>query len=174
MRLLSEGFLNVSAKFSETQKRFTNLSVKRKAVKLFESVKGSTKVFTSFKLYLYLGIVIAFLSLSVYTLMLRNSNLQLQTENEQLSSELQETKKALDNVKLDYTSIVQYNSELSKTVSDLRLKQQSLQQKLQKLNTNFSTMVSKHPKMVQNIINNSQLKTNECFEKLSKGEVCEN
>ena len=168
MRLLSEGFLNVSAK-QKAVKLFKFLQSR----KIHESVKGG-KVFTSFKLYLYLGIVIAFLSLSVYTLMLRNSNLQLQTENEQLSSELQETKKALDNVKLDYTSIVQYNSELSKTVSDLRLKQQSLQQKLQKLNTNFSTMVSKHPKMVQNIINNSQSKTNICFEKLSKGEVCEN
>ena len=168
MRLLSEGFLNVSAK-QKAVKLFKFLQSR----KIHESVKGG-KVFTSFKLYLYLGIVIAFLSLSVYTLILRNSNLQLQTENEQLSSELQETKKALDNVKLDYTSIVQYNSELSKTVSDLRLKQQSLQQKLQKLNTNFSTMVSKHPKMVQNIINNSQSKTNICFEKLSKGEVCEN
>ena len=168
MRLLSEGFLNVSAK-QKAVKLFKFLHSR----KIHESVKGGN-VFTSFKLYLYLGIVIAFLSLSVYTLMLRNSNLQLQTENEQLSSELQETKKALDNVKLDYTSIVQYNSELSKTVSDLRLKQQSLQQKLQKLNTNFSVMVSKHPKMVQNIINNSQSKTNICFEKLSKGEVCEN
>ena len=168
MRLLSEGFLNVSAK-QKAVKLFKFLQSR----KIHESVKGG-KVFTSFKLYLYLGIVIAFLSLSVYTLILRNSNLQLQTENEQLSSELQETKKALDNVKLDYTSIVQYNSELSKTVSDLRLKQQSLQQKLQKLNTNFSVMVSKHPKMVQNIINNSQSKTNICFEKLSKGEVCEN
>ena len=168
MRLLSEGFLNVSAK-QKAVKLFKFLQSR----KIHESVKGGN-VFTSFKLYLYLGIVIAFLSLSVYTLMLRNSNLQLQTENEQLSSELQETKKALDNVKLDYTSIVQYNSELSKTVSDLRLKQQSLQQKLQKLNTNFSVMVSKHPKMVQNIINNSQSKTNICFEKLSKGEVCEN
>ena len=163
MCLLSEGFLNVSAK-QKSVKLFKFLQSR----KIHESVKGG-KVFTSFKLYLYLGIVIAFLSLSVYTLMLRNSNLQLQTENEQLSSELQETKKALDNVKLDYTSIVQYNSELSKTVSDLRLKQQSLQQKLQKLNTNFSAMVSKHPKMVQNIINNSQSKTNICFEKLSKG-----
>ena len=129
MRLLSEGFLNVSAK-QKAVKLFKFLQSR----KIHESVKGG-KVFTSFKLYLYLGIVIAFLSLSVYTLMLRNSNLQLQTENEHLSSELQETKKALDNVKLDYTSIVQYNSELSKTVSDLRLKQQSLQQKLQKLNT---------------------------------------
>lgn len=96
----------------------------------------------------------------------------LETQNTELNEKIKQTEVYIKSLKEDYNDVIRYNIELQETSNSLRLQQQELQKKLQKLNFSFSDLVKKHPKMVENIINNGQEKTSKCFEELSKHKDC--
>lgn len=132
------------------------------------------------KLYLYLGLACVVLSVALYIMFLRNSVVSLEsdikdltTENQGLRMQVIQSEKMIESLRSDYKVISDFNSELSKANSDLRIQQQTLQTKLQKLNSGYSEMAKKHPKMLSNIINSAQKDTNKCFEMLSRGLECE-
>lgn len=115
-------------------------------------------------------IIICISILVFYCVILKYNNTMLKTENEKLTNEnvvLKDTIKAAND---KIVKIENANIELSKTVDDFRISTQSLQGKLYKLEKNVTKMSLKHPKMVNDIINNAQKKLNDCFEKISQGE----
>lgn len=134
----------------------------------------------NFKSISVIVLLVLVLSVALYISILRERNQsltntvqRLETENTELTIKLTNSEKYIESLKNDYKIISGYNEELQRTSNELRLKQQDLQSKLQKLNTNFSKMVDRHPKMVIDIINNSQKKVNVCFENLSKHQSCD-
>lgn len=135
--------------------------------------------FLNIKSISIIALICLILGVGLYIMFLRNevlnlkSNIgELEAENFMLKEKLEESELYIKNLKSDYNAITTYNAELQKTANDLRLKQQALQAKLQKLNVGFDEMVKKHPKLVEKAINNGQVKTNDCFESLSKHEEC--
>ena len=133
----------------------------------------------SLKLYLYLGLGVVAMAVGLYIMILRNSVLSLEadvkdleTENQMLRYQIVQSEKTITSLKTDYKAISEFNAELSQVNSDLRLQQQTLQSKLQRLNSGYTEMAKRHPKMLSNIINNAQKDTNACFERLSRGLEC--
>lgn len=128
-------------------------------------------IITTFLTIFGTSVYIKFLNSKIDSLETQREELEL--KNEQLDTKLRQTEVYINSLKNDYNTVIQYNVELQETSNSLRLQQQELQKKLQKLNFGFSDLVKKHPKMVENIINKGQEKTSECFEKLSKHQNCE-
>ena len=112
------------------------------------------------------------LGTSVYIKFLNSEIDSLETQNTELNEKIKQTEVYIKSLKEDYNAVIRYNIELQETSNSLRLQQQELQRKLQKLNFSFSDLVKKHPKMVENIINKGQEKTSKCFEELSKHKDC--
>lgn len=133
----------------------------------------------NFKSFIIITVLLTILGTSVYIKFL-NSKIDsleeqrtvLEIQNNELSEKIKQTEVYIKNLKEDYNTVIKYNIELQETSNNLKLQQQELQRKLQKLNFSFSDLVKKHPKMVENIINKGQEKTSKCFEKLSKHKEC--
>ena len=133
----------------------------------------------NFKSFIIITVLLTILGTSVYIKFL-NSKIDsleeqrtiLETQNTELNEKIKQTEVYIKSLKEDYNAVIRYNIELQETSNSLKLQQQELQKKLQKLNFSFSDLVKKHPKMVENIINNGQKETSKCFEELSKHKDC--
>lgn len=118
----------------------------------------------------YFGIV--FLLLGGVCTYYKLQNVNLEHSNEKLKSENSSLTLRMNSFNEKIASVQETNIELSETVNKYRIENQTLQAKLYKLETSMEKIAKKHPKMLENIINNAQKETNECFEKLSKSEEC--
>lgn len=115
------------------------------------------------------AIVVAVLMTAIVYLKIQNISLEndlnlTKNENEILKEELTYTKDVLVRTKTA-------NNELSKLVNDYKISSQKLNDKLYKLETNITKLSTKHPKLVSNVINNAQKKTNRCIENITSGNV---
>ena len=126
----------------------------------------------NFKSFIIITVLLTILGTSVYIKFLNSKIDSLETQNTELSEKIKQTEVYIKSLKEDYNTVIRYNIELQETSNNLKLQQQELQKKLQKLNFSFSDLVKKHPKMVENIINNGQKETSKCFEELSKHKDC--
>lgn len=125
------------------------------------------------KKYIYIFIGFLIVGLSVTTFILWKSNGILREEKTRIQIELTDTQTKLQNALNANVKIQEYNTELAKTVDTYRLKSQDLQSKLSKLELKANSIAIKHPKLLSNAVNNATKKVNECFEKISKGQECE-
>jgi predicted nucleic acid-binding Zn-ribbon protein len=123
--------------------------------------------------YKYLIMGIAFLGLLSYSLYLRVDNESLGNANKNLEKELERARGEILLAKTSLTKSQQQAKDLSKTVNDERLKIQDLQSRLSKLERVSDKAFSKHPKLIENAVNNATEKVNNCFEILSKGGECD-
>ncbi len=124
--------------------------------------------------YKYLVIGVAFLALLSYALFLRASNISLSNENDNLTVELEKSRNEILKANAMIRKTQEYAKSLSKTVDDERLKSQDLQQKLSKLEKlSAKGALEKHPKLIENAVNNATSKVGNCFEILSRGGECE-
>lgn len=133
----------------------------------------------NFKSFIIITVLLTILGTSVYIKFLNSKidsleeqRISLETQNTELNEKIKQTEVYIKSLKEDYNAVIRYNIELQETSNSLKLQQQELQKKLQKLNFSFSDLVKKHPKMVENIINNGQKETSKCFEELSKHKDC--
>ena len=122
--------------------------------------------------YLIIGIVI--LCLTTYIGYLRYTNVSLENENKDLTVSLDVAKQELEKSQNALRKSQQYSKELSNIVNTEKLKAQDLQSKLSKLEKSFSKIASRHPEMLNKILNKATKEVNGCFEILSKGGECEN
>ena len=123
--------------------------------------------------YIKTLIITLLIGLSIICFILWKSNGILREEKTQLQIELNVTKTQLEEeIKLK-SKIQEYNKELSTTLNTYRIEAQTLQQKLSKMELSANKISKKHPKLLSNAINKATKKTNECFEKISRGESCE-
>ena len=123
--------------------------------------------------YIYIAVISAFLILSLTTYFLWSNNKSLRAKNNELTSELTITKDKLKDALSMNTKIQIINKDLSKTVNTYKLEAQNLQSKLSKLELKADKISSKHPKLLEDAINKGTKEVNLCFERISKGEVCE-
>lgn len=122
-------------------------------------------------IYIFIGVLIFILSTS--TLILWKNNNILREEKVRIQIELNDTKLRLDDALKANIKIQEYNTELINTTNKYRLKTQDLQGRLTKLSIVADKVSVKHPKLLSNTINNATKKVNECFEKISRGQECE-
>ena len=122
--------------------------------------------------YLIIGIVI--LCLTTYIGYLRYTNASLENENKDLTVSLDIAKQELEKSQNALRKSQQYSKELSNIVNTEKLKAQDLQSKLSKLEKSFSKIASRHPEMLNKILNKATKEVKDCFEILSKGGECEN
>lgn len=125
-------------------------------------------------IYRYLILAIIFLGLISVIGYLRIENLSLQSENKDLTISLDVAKQELEKSQNALRKSQQYSKELSNIVNTEKLKSQDLQSKLTKLEKSFSKIASRHPEMLNKILNKATKEVNDCFEILSKGGECEN
>lgn len=124
-------------------------------------------------LYKYLIIGIVILCLTTYIGYLRYTNASLEIENKDLTISLDIAKKELEKTQNDLKKTQKYSKELSSIVNTEKLKAQDLQSKLSKLEKSVVKISSKHPEMLNKILNKATKNVNDCFEILSKGGECE-
>lgn len=113
---------------------------------------------------------IVFALMSVYICYLRICNLNLESDlkvSENKNVILSEEVSSLNN---QITKMKTANNELSKLVSDFRISNQTLTDKLFKFEKGVDRIAEKHPKMLAKIINEAQEKSNRCFEKITNDE----
>ena len=125
-------------------------------------------------IYKYLILAIIFLGLTTVIGYLRIENLSLQSENKDLTVSLDVAKQELEKSQNALRKSQQYSKELSIIVNTEKLKAQDLQSKLSKLEKSVVKISSKHPEMLNKILNKATKEVNDCFEILSKGGECEN
>lgn len=125
-------------------------------------------------IYKYLILAIIFLGLTTVIGYLRIENLSLQSENKDLTVSLDIAKQELEKSQNALRKSQQYSKELSNIVNTEKLKAQDLQSKLSKLEKSVVKISSKHPEMLNKILNKATKEVNDCFEILSKGGECEN
>lgn len=114
--------------------------------------------------------LIVFVALMAYTAYLKICNLSLESDLEVTKNENVILRDEVTSLNTQIVKIKNANNELSKLVSDFKISNQKLTDKLFKFENRVDKIASKHPKMLSKIINESQEKTNKCFEKITRDE----
>ena len=122
-------------------------------------------MFSNLKLYVYIGIGIAFVVLSC-------ALKYYVTRSSELSDELTIKTQELNDMKAAFVKLQDINQMFKKTNDELMYEQSKLQTKLSKFEFRINSIAGKHPKMLENAINKASNDVNTCLENISKDIPC--